>query len=130
MTASQPDVAFALLIVEDDRATSQILQRMISLKFCNAAVQVAATGEVGIEMFRESPADIVITDINLPTMDGLEMIVEMKSIRADTNFIVLSGYDIATYADKIGEIGIRDYILKPIDFSKLFAAIAATLQGA
>ncbi|WP_173201300.1 response regulator [Geobacter sp. SVR] len=130
ITSSRSHNAHAILIVEDDPATGEILQRMIALKFRDLEVLIAATGEKGLELFREHRPDIVITDINLPTMDGLRMISEMKTTKPELCAIVLTGYDMASQADRIKEVGICGYILKPIEFHALFAAIGTCLSAA
>lgn len=83
----------------------------------------AENGKIGVDLFNEHRPDIVISDINMPVMDGIKMAGEIKRMKADTRFIVLTAYDYDIYLNKFREIGIRDYMLKPIEFGKLFAAI-------
>jgi two-component system response regulator YesN len=59
----------------------------------------------------------------MPVMDGIQMAGEIKSIKDDTKFIVLTGYSEMDYSSQISEFGIKECILKPIVFKRLFAAI-------
>ena len=113
----------SILVAEDDQQTNETLCLMISRKFPEAVVRSAANGRQGVEINREHPADIVITDINMPGVDGHQMIEAIKAIKDDTKFIVLTGYSDKVHLDRFSEIGLCAYILKPIEFKKLFEAI-------
>jgi YesN/AraC family two-component response regulator len=115
--------AFSLLLVEDDKAALDLLCVMISRKFPNSKIYFAENGKAGVELFKDHLPEIVITDINMPVMDGIEMAGEIKSIKADTQFIVLTAYSNRVYLEKFIEIGFCAYILKPVVFEKLFDAI-------
>ncbi len=113
----------SLLIVEDDREALNLLRAMITRKFPAIKVFSAENGKRGLEIFRMHLPDVVITDINMPVMDGIEMAGEIKSIKADTRFIVLTAYTNRAYLEKFIEIGFSAYILKPVVFAKLFDAL-------
>ncbi len=115
--------SLSLLIVEDDRPTLDVLAQVIATKFPSFTINVAENGKVGLELFKERSPDIVVTDINMPEMDGIQMSVEIKAIKADTKVIVLTGYSNKTYLKKFSELGCCAYFLKPIDFQKLCDAI-------
>ncbi|HEX9023636.1 MAG TPA: response regulator [Geobacteraceae bacterium] len=113
----------SLLIVEDDKDALELLSTMIARKFPAIKVYVAENGRKGLDLFRMRLPEVVITDINMPVMDGIEMAGEIKSIRGDTRFIVLTAYTNRAYLEKFIEIGFSAYILKPVVFTKLFDAI-------
>ncbi len=113
----------SLLIVEDDRTALDLLCTMIAGKFPGIRIYSAENGKTGVEVFKEHLPEIVITDINMPVMDGIEMAGTIKSIRGDTRFIVLTAYTNRVYLEKFIEIGFSAYILKPVIFGKLFDAI-------
>ena len=69
--------------------------------------------------------DIIITDIQMPGMDGLDMIRAVREADPDSRFIVISGYRDFAYAQTAVKLGVSDYILKPIDEEELNAALAA-----
>lgn len=123
MITAPSRTAFSLLFVEDDSMVCQSIGRMIARQFPEVTVYTAENGRKGLELFKEHMPEIVVTDINLPVMDGIEMAGEIKSIKRDTKFIVLTGYSDENHTSKFGEIGCEEYMVKPVDFDKLFAAI-------
>jgi YesN/AraC family two-component response regulator len=115
--------ALSILIVEDDTVTNELLGRIIAAKFPGLAVAVADNGRMGVELFKERAADIVITDMNMPEMDGIQMTGEIKAIKDDVKIIVLSGDNDTKRLEIFSELGIYGSIVKPIEFGKLFAMI-------
>lgn len=83
----------------------------------------ASDGELAYPMIQELKPDIVITDIKMPFMDGLELSRLVKKELPDTKIIVLSGYNDFDYAKQAISIGITDYLLKPISSAKLIEAV-------
>ena len=122
-TIPDPRTALSLLVVEDDKVVNEVLRLMIPRKFPAVTIYVADNGKMGLELCKEHAPDIVITDITMPEMDGIRMAEEIKSIKGDTRFIVLSGCCDEIHLDKLSEIGAIEYIIKPIEFKKLFTAI-------
>jgi YesN/AraC family two-component response regulator len=113
----------SILIVEDDKVTLDVITLMVAKRFPDVAIYAADRARTGIALFKEHAPKIVITDINMPEMDGIEMAGEIKAIRADTRFIVLTAYSETIYFDKFSDIGFHDFLSKPIEFDKLYAAI-------
>jgi len=114
---------FSVLFVEDDALVCTTIGRMIAREFPDATVYTAENGLIGLELFKKHLPGIVITDINLPAMDGFEMAGIIKSVQSDTKIIVLTGYSDKSHYDRFNEIGFFEYFVKPVDFIKLFAAI-------
>ena len=112
-----------MLIVEDEKVIREVMDVMISRKYPDAAVYVAENGRVGVEFFKRHMPEIVITDIQMPVMDGITMAGEINSITSGTKFIVLTAFSSTGYYEKFNEIGFHDFLPKPIEFDKLFAAI-------
>lgn len=115
--------SLSILIVEDDLAAIGTLGVIITRKFPKSAVYLAYDGAMGLELFKEQLPDIVVTDINMPKMDGIEMAQRIKEIRAGTKVIVLTAYSDKIVLERFREIGISQHILKPVEFYSLFAAI-------
>jgi len=123
--------AISLLLVEDDEVTLQCLAIILTKKFPHVPVATANNGRVGLELFKARPAAIVITDFNMPEMDGMEMTGRMRAIRPETRFIMLTG-DSGGLAlrDSENEAFVYDhFIVKPVAFNTLFAAIEQCLEG-
>lgn len=83
----------------------------------------ASDGELAFPMIQETKPDILITDIKMPFMDGLELSRLVKEHLPDTKIMILSGYDEFEYAKEAIGIGITEYLLKPISGAKLLEAV-------
>ncbi|MGD0584546.1 MAG: diguanylate cyclase [Oryzomonas sp.] len=111
----------SLLYVEDDQATretvSQLLRRVV------ATVYVAANGREGLEAYKIYNPDVVVTDIRMPVMDGIEMAREIRRLRPDCQVVIVTAFSDIEYLLDCVSIGINHYIMKPVDFDKLAEAI-------
>lgn len=83
----------------------------------------AGDGAEGLELAKKSPPDIVLTDIKMPVMDGLEFSRQIKEQYPDTEIIFLTGYDNFTYAQQALRIGVCEYLLKPVDFKEMHQVV-------
>lgn len=113
-----------LLYVEDEpdirESVSEMLKRRVK------TLHVATNGQEGYDLYSEHDPDIIITDIKMPVMNGLEMARKIKLINKNTQIIVTSAHsDIEFFIQSI-EIGINHYILKPINREKLFETLDKT----
>lgn len=99
------------------------LQGMVkSLPWNEMGMEIVGTardGTSGLALARRYRPDIVITDIRMPGMDGLELIREVLAIRPETIFIILSGYSEFQYAKKAIAYGVMGYLEKPVDVAEL-----------
>ncbi|MEG1002707.1 response regulator transcription factor [Clostridium sp.] len=115
---------YKVMLIDDEKLITQGLMHLIEWeKFNLEVVEVAENGEEALEKFKRNQVDIVITDINMPKMTGLEFIKEVKSINENVQFVILSGYDEFSYAKKAMEYGVKNYILKPINEDELEEAL-------
>lgn len=114
-----------ILVVDDDTEILDMLSR--GLKFEGYEVETAANGEKALLRFRESAPDLVLLDVMMPGMDGMEVAREMRKLR-DTPVLMLTAKD--AVADKIAglDAGADDYIVKPFDFDELLARVRAHLR--
>ena len=83
----------------------------------------APDGEMALPMIRDTNPDIVITDIKMPFMDGLELCRSLRTQMPWIGIIVLSGYDEFEYARQCIQLGVREYLLKPINSAALKEAL-------
>lgn len=113
------------LIVEDEYHIRNGLTRLIPN--ISPSYQVAAFAEDGREGLlcaRKYEPDVVITDIMMPKLDGLEMVRAIQALGLNPEFVVLSGYADFEYARKAIRLGVKEYLLKPISVN----ALTETLQ--
>jgi len=117
--------AISILIVEDETTVLNLLGNILSRKFPGITLHRAVNGKKGLELFNAYLSDIVITDINMPEMDGVQMAGKIRAIKPDTKFIVLTGDTGRLVLQDSVEKGFEfdHYIVKPIGSQELFAAI-------
>ncbi len=104
-----------IVVVEDESKPREGLVRLISrLDASYRVVGQARNGREGKEIVGKLSPELVITDIKMPEMDGLEMIRGLRSQGCASKFVILSGYAEFDYAKQGIVLGVRDYLLKPI----------------
>jgi two-component system response regulator VanR len=124
----QPKAAISILIVEDDQSALAVIGRMVATIFPDTVIYLAENGVMGEELFKKHTPEIVITDINMPLKDGIEMARGIKSINSDTKFIVLTAYNDKINSALFEKIGIHNYLFKPIELDKLIIAIKKCIE--
>ncbi len=107
----------SILYVEDDDDLRDSIGRYLQKIFND--VTLAVNGQNGLDCYQQNHYDIVMTDIEMPLMNGLEMAKKIKNINSDQEIIVISAYSESTYLIDAIRLGISDYIIKPIDFNQI-----------
>lgn len=111
-----------LLFVEDEKDLLEIISD--TLKKLQANFLTATNGKEALELIKEnSDFDVLITDINMPVMDGLEMIKEIRKTNSDLMIIIMSAHTEIEYIEQAKKFGVNDYLLKPFDFIKFIDLI-------
>ena len=115
---------YKVMLVDDERLILQGVLNIIDWeKLGMEVIHMAENGKEALDKYKENPVDIIITDINMPVITGLELIMKIKEINKRAKFIVLSGYDEFSYARTAMKYGVENYILKPINEEELEAAL-------
>ena len=116
-----------ILYAEDEKdlreVTHQILKGFTKKQF------VAENGQEGLELFKahESEIDLIITNVNMPILNGLDMIKEIKKININIPIIVATAFSNKEYLLEAIDIGVDKYVLKPIDIAKLLQVMSQSL---
>lgn len=110
-----------VLYVEDDALARQTLSLMLGR--CVRTLVQAENGERGLALFQEHDPDIVITDLNMPVMDGLTMARAIKELNSHTQIVVATAHDDAQFLMEAITIGVDRYVLKPIEMARLLEAV-------
>ena len=112
-----------LVVIDDERIVVEWVRTMISRSHGNyQVVGSAGNGIQGLAVIRQKKPDIVITDIRIPGMDGLSLIEQVRTEFPGTAFIVISGWQEFSYAQRALKLQVMDYIDKPLNQEKLFSA--------
>ena len=113
-----------LFLVEDEIVMRDGIKKQINWEKEDIEfVGEASDGELAWPMILETKPDIVLTDIKMPFMDGLELSALVRKELPDTSIIILSGYDEFSYAQQAVSLGVTDYLLKPLPPGKLLECI-------
>ena len=121
----------SILLVEDEEVTLKLLANILGKKFPQLTIHSAVNGREGLGLFTEHLQDVVITDINMPEMSGVQMIRSIRKLKPEAKVIVLTAGAVNADQEQAArkELEIDHYILKPINFEGLFAAVEVCLAG-
>jgi len=116
-----------ILIIEDDQGILKFLRR--GLTYEGYEVEVAEEGKQGLELAEEEPPDLVILDLMLPGMDGLEVCRRLRA-EGDVPILMLTAKDETNDRVTGLDMGADDYMVKPFEFKELLARIRALMRRA
>ncbi len=111
----------SLLFVEDNESVRSLYNKRLRNR--TEKFFLAENGEEGLEIFKKHKPDLIITDISMPIMNGLEMIKKIKKLSEDVKVIVMSAYSIKEYFLEAINLGVNGYLIKPVDPFKLYALV-------
>jgi DNA-binding response OmpR family regulator len=112
---------YNILFIEDENTLREV--------FCNTLQQLyknvyeASDGVEALEVFKKNKIDIVVTDINMPNMNGLEFLKELRKLDKNCKIIIISAHTDLNYLLDATELNITKYLIKPIDMEQLVATI-------
>ncbi|MDP2058902.1 MAG: sigma-54 dependent transcriptional regulator, partial [Flavobacteriaceae bacterium] len=117
-----------ILIIEDEASIRRVLSKI--LKEENPAYETieAEDGKQGLEMFSNDDYDLVICDIKMPKMDGVELLEAAKKIKPEVPFLMISGHGDVETAVQTMRMGAFDYISKPPDLNRLLHVVRNALD--
>ncbi len=115
-----------LLYVEDNAENRESTSNILSIIFDN--VIIAVDGQDGLNKFKENNIDLIITDINMPNLNGIEMIKEIKKIDRNCDFIFLSANDDRKILLECIPLQANGFLVKPLDFEELISLIEEIIE--
>lgn len=113
------------MIVDDERLVRQGIKT--SIDWAGQGIEIAAEarhGEDALRQLEHCPVDLIVSDIRMPVMSGLDLAREVRRAKPDVEVVLLSGYEDFQFAAEAMRLGVRDYLLKPVTAEKLVATIA------
>ena len=117
-----------ILIIEDESAIRRVLKRIIADENKSYTVQEAEDGLQGIESVKNNDYDLVLCDIKMPKMDGVEVLEKIKTIKPEVPVVMISGHGDIETAVQTMRLGAFDYISKPPDLNRLLNTVRNALD--
>lgn len=116
-----------IMFVDDDEVTGSVMKRNCDSARYNC--EIFENAEECLAAFRENPADLVITDLRMPGMNGFDLLTKLREIDAEIPVLVMTGYSSVENAVEAMKRGATDFIKKPFDFQELKLMIERTIQS-
>lgn len=121
---------YSIVIIDDEQWIRKLIIKLLPVRTLPiAVVGEAEDGEAGAALVRRAKPDIVITDIRMPILSGLDLIEGLREAGAESEIIIISGYDNFDYAKRAIQFGVREYLLKPVEEAELRAAVEHAIRS-
>ncbi|TNJ42878.1 sigma-54-dependent Fis family transcriptional regulator [Tamlana fucoidanivorans] len=117
-----------ILVIEDESAIRRVLVKILSEENDTYLVEEAVDGLVGVEKIKNDDYDLVLCDIKMPKMDGVEVLEAVKKIKPETPIVMISGHGDLDTAVNTMRLGAYDYISKPPDLNRLLNTVRNALD--
>ena len=106
---------YRVLVVDDEKLERDGIRFLLSMEEGEWEIYEAANGKLALNELRKHPVDLMLTDIKMPHMDGLELSKKAREEYPDLEIIIFSGYGDFAFAQEAIRYGVTDYVLKPVD---------------
>jgi DNA-binding response OmpR family regulator len=123
--AIRNDIPANILVMEDDLNVARGLEMILSEE--GYEVNLAGTGELAMKAFKEKRFDLLVADLRLPDMNGMDVIKQVKEQEPETEVIVITGYGTTAKAVKAMKMGVHDFLPKPFTEDQIKTAINEAL---
>ncbi len=117
-----------ILVIEDEASIRRVLVKILSEENDTYQVDEAADGLIGLEKIKKEDYDLVLCDIKMPKMDGVEVLEAVKKIKPETTIVMISGHGDIDTAVNTMRLGAFDYISKPPDLNRLLNTVRIALD--
>ena len=117
-----------ILIIEDEAAIRRVLVKILSEENDTYEVKEAEDGLQGIDLIKKEDFDLVLCDIKMPKMDGVEVLEAAKKIKPEIPMVMISGHGDLDTAVNTMRLGAFDYISKPPDLNRLLNTVRIALD--
>ena len=117
---------YNILILDDEAAQRDILTGYLKKK--GYKIFSASSGREGIEIIKNNPVDIILSDFKMPDLNGIEVLEQVKKINPEISFVIVTAYGTVENAVKAMRLGAFDYISKPVDLDELDIMIERIIE--
>ncbi|MEL7658771.1 MAG: response regulator, partial [Bacillota bacterium] len=120
---------FSVILAEDELVIrNDFIQKIHAINDNFQVIASAANGRDALSLVQELKPDLLITDIQMPIIDGIELIKQIRTQFPEMNIIIISGFDNFQYAQTALKYNVMDYLLKPVD-SSTFSCLLSDLES-
>ncbi|MDR2549120.1 MAG: sigma-54 dependent transcriptional regulator [Desulfobulbus sp.] len=126
--AHDPAEQIGIVIVDDEQDFVHGLARLVSGHFREARVEAAHSGKEALQLLARGPVQLMITDLRMPEMSGMQLLAEALGFQPDLSVVVLSAYGTIETAVEALRTGAYDFLTKPIEPEQLFRVVAKGLE--
>lgn len=117
-----------ILVIEDEKIERDTLVKILEDAIPSIEVYQAKNGKEALALYEKKQPSIVLADINIPLISGLEVIKRIKEYHNECEFLILSSYDYFSYAQEAIRLGVEDFILKPYKIHDLIQAVTSIIE--
>ena len=111
---------YSLMVCDDEQIMIESVRHIVEKEFSNIRIiETARSGREAIEKTLTIKPDIILTDIKMPGINGLEAIKEIKKVHSDVKIVIVSVYEFFEYAKQAVELGVSEYLIKPVKKERL-----------
>ncbi|MGO4329769.1 response regulator [Cupriavidus sp. 2TAF22] len=118
-----------VLIVDDHPAMRMVMRTRLLQVLGVSRVLEAGNGQSALDIMNECPADLVILDLDLPKVNGLEVIPRLRMMQPQVRILVLSGQDTLTFAPRAMQLGARGFVSKQQEMGEIMRCVDAVMAG-
>lgn len=116
-----------ILVVDDEVQICDIIQKVLSQE--GYQILTAFSGEEALKQLKKTPVDLILVDLKMPGMDGLEMLKQARAIQMNLRAVLLTAYGTASSARDAMVLGVYDFLTKPFD-NQLLKRVVKEALGA
>ena len=115
---------YRILIVDDERIEREGIKYLIGREKGDYEICEASNGKQALDVLHSKKVDLLMTDIRMPHMDGLELSRKAREEYSDLQIVIFSGYSDFSFAQEAIQYGVLDYVLKPVDPERFHQVLA------
>lgn len=125
---SAPKVPGRILVIDDDRSARMLLERVLTR--AGHAVALVDTAEEGLERLKHEAFDLLVTDKNLPGLDGLEVLRQARAVRPNVRALLITGFPTPETQTAASDLGVHAYVTKPFGVHDILDICEAAIRSA
>ena len=117
---------YTIVIADDEKNTREGLRWALERKTLN--IHLAADGEEALQIIRSEPVDILLTDLKMPKLDGMELLARVRQESPSTEVVMLTGHTHIDQVRQARDAGVNEFLAKPVSVKSLMARLVAVIE--